>query len=300
MKKIYMAGAGGMLGLAFYKEFKNNYEVLATDKDLNEDWLKHLDFRNYDSYFKQVSDFSPDWLFHIGAYTDLEFCEINSEDTYITNTESVKNATKISNQLGIPLLYVSTAGIFDGKKATYDETDQPVPLGHYGNSKYLGEVYVQENCQNFIICRAGWMMGGGEAKDKKFVQKLISQIKEGKQTLHIVDDKDGTPTYTHDFAKNSRALIESNHRGLFNMVCGGLTSRYEVATELLSILNLNQKIAIEKVSSDFFKEEYFAERPACERLVNKRLNDIGLNLMRDWKIALKDCIKEYYEDETFL
>tara|TARA_B100000965_G_C19516664_1_gene724530 strand:- start:860 stop:1288 length:429 start_codon:yes stop_codon:yes gene_type:complete len=142
-------------------------------------------------------------------------------------------------------------------------------------------------------------MGGGEKKDKKFIQKLISQIKNGKTTLQIVDDKDGTPTYTHDFAKNSKALIESKHRGLFNMVCGGLTSRYEVATELLSILNLDQKIKIEKVSSDFFSQEYFAERPACERLVNKRLNDINLNLMRDWRIALKDCILEYYKNETF-
>ena len=296
MKKIYMSGAGGMLGLAFYEEFKNQYELRASDIDLNEDWLHGLDFRDYESYSKEVTDFSPDWLFHLGAYTDLEYCELNSEDTYLTNTESVKHATKISNDIGIPLLYVSTAGIFDGKKDTYDENDQPVPLGHYGNSKYLGEVHVQENCKDFIICRAGWMMGGGERKDKKFIQKLIKQISEGQKELFIVDDKDGTPTYTHDFANNSKALIESSHRGLFNMVCGGLTSRYEVAKELLNLLGLDNSIKINKVTSDYFKEEYFAERPACERLINKRLDDLEMNTMRDWKIALKECIETYYPD----
>jgi dTDP-4-dehydrorhamnose reductase len=139
-------------------------------------------------------------------------------------------------------------------------------------------------------------MGGGERKDKKFIQKLIKQISEGKKELFIVDDKDGTPTYTHDFANNSKALIESDHRGLFNMVCGGLTSRYEVATELLSLLGLDESIKITKVTSDYFKEEYFAERPACERLINKRLDELEMNTMRDWKIALKDCLEKYYPD----
>ncbi len=294
MKKIYMAGSGGMLGLAFYQEFKNFYNLKCSDRDVNEGWLSHLDFRNYNDYLQQVDSFEPDWLFHLGAHTDLEFCEMNKEDAYETNTKAVEHAVSISNELGIPLLYISTAGIFGGEKDFYDESDQPKPLGHYGNSKYLGEVYVQDNSNDFIICRAGWMMGGGERKDKKFIQKLIKQIKEGKKLLHIVDDKDGTPTYTHDFANNCKALIESDHRGLFNMVCGGLTSRYEVAKELLNILNLDNDISLEKVSSEYFKEEYFAKRPDCERLINKRLDDLSINLMRDWRIALKDCIEEYY------
>lgn len=296
MKKIYMAGSGGMLGLAFYKEFRDQYDLRATDLNVNEDWLSQLDFRNYDAYLDDVSKFQPDWLFHIGAYTDLEYCELNEKDTYQTNTKSVEHAVKISNDLAIPLLYISTAGIFDGGKDVYDETDEPKPLGHYGNSKYLGEVYVQKNSKDFIICRAGWMMGGGRKKDKKFIQKLIRQIEDGNKLLHIVDDKDGTPTYTHDFANNAKALIESNHRGLFNMVCGGMTSRYEVAKELLEILNLADRVKIKKVSSEFFKEEYFAERPACERLLNKRLNDLNINLMRDWRVSLRDCIKEYYKE----
>ena len=291
-----MAGAGGMLGLAFYKEFKSEYELKCSDIDLNEDWLNFVDFRDFDDYENDVKCFSPDILFHLGAHTNLEFCENYPEDAYITNTESVKHAVRISNNLQIPILYISTAGIFDGLKDSYDESDVPNPLGHYAKSKYLGEIYVQEKSNEYIICRAGWMMGGGEKKDKKFIQKLISQIESGKTKLEIVNDKDGTPTYTHDFAKNCKALIESEHRGLFNMVCNGFTSRIKVAMELLEILGLENKISLDSVSSDFFISEYFADRPACERLINKRLNDLKLNLMNDWRTALSTCIKEYYPE----
>ena len=294
MKKIYMAGVGGMLGEAFYKQFSNNYLLKCSDIDVNEKWLSYLDFREEDNYREDVLGFNPDYLFHIGAYTDLEYCELNEKDTYLTNTKSVEYAVNIANELKIPLLYTSTAGIFDGKQEVYDENDKPNPLGHYGTSKYLGEIYVQENSKDFIICRAGWMMGAGADKDKKFIQKLINQINEGKSILHVVNDKLGTPTYTHDFAKNVKLLIEKGERGLFNMVCKGLTGRLEVANELVALMGLQESVSVMEVDSKYFAEEYFAERPECERLVNKRLDDLGLNIMRDWRIALKEYLEDYY------
>lgn len=294
MKKIYIAGSGGMLGEAFYSQFKNDYTLKCSDKDVNEEWLSFLDFRNLDAYMKDVEAFKPDYLFHLGAYTDLEYCEKNEEDTYLTNTISVENAVYIANALDIPLLYISTAGIFDGNKDLYDDWDQPNPLGVYARSKYMGERYVVENAKRFLVCRAGWMMGAGPKKDKKFIQKLMKQIKEGNKELYIVDDKDGTPTFTHDFAKNVKALIEKEYWGLYNMVCGGQTSRLEVAHELLSLLGLSNEIKINVVKSDYFKEIYFAERPPCERLDNKKLKLRNINLMQDWKLALKEYIDLYY------
>ena len=294
MKKIYIAGSGGMLGEAFYSQFKNDYTLKCTDKDVNEEWLSFLDFRDLEAYKKDVEAFMPDYLFHLGAYTDLEYCEKNVEDTYLTNTISVENAVYIANALDIPLLYISTAGIFDGNKDLYDDWDQPNPLGVYARSKFMGERYVVENAKRFLVCRAGWMMGAGPKKDKKFIQKLMKQIKEGKKELFIVDDKDGTPTFTHDFAKNVKALIEKEYWGLYNMVCGGQTSRLEVAHELLSLLGLSNEIKINVVNSDYFKEIYFAERPPCERLDNRKLKLRNINLMQDWKVALKEYIDLYY------
>jgi len=295
MKKIFIAGSGGMLGEAFYKVFKEDYVLKLTDKDVNEKWLSFLDFRDLAEYRKQVIEFNPDYLFHLGAYTDLEYCEKNIEDSYDTNSISVENAVYISNELNIPLLYISTAGIFDGKKELYDDWDIPNPLGVYARSKYIGERFVIENSHKYLICRAGWMMGGGPAKDKKFIQKIINQIKSGKKELFIVDDKDGTPTYTHDFAANVKALIESQLWGLYNMVCEGETSRLEVAKEILSILKLKNQIKLTAVSSDYFKDVYFAERPPSERLINRKLNLRKINLMRNWKDALKEYLDNYYK-----
>lgn len=290
-----MAGAGGMLGEAFYHQFKDEFDIKCTDKDLNEPWLSFLDFRDLAAYKIEINNFKPDYLFHLGAYTNLEFCEENAEDTYATNTLAVENAVYIANELDIPLLYISTAGIFDGAKDLYDDWDLPNPLGVYARSKYMGERFVVENAKRFLVCRAGWMMGSGPKKDKKFIQKLMKQLKEGKKELFIVDDKDGTPTYTQDFAKNVKALIEKEYWGLYNMVCGGQTSRLEVAGELLKLVGLESKIKITSVNSDYFKETYFAERPPCERLQNRKLDLRNLNLMQDWRIALKQYIDNYYQ-----
>ena len=295
MKKIYIAGCGGMLGEAFYKQFKDDYELMCADIDVNESWLIYGDFRDFENYRKQVIDFNPDYLFHLGAYTDLEYCELHSDDTYITNTTSVENAVYIAKELDIPLLYISTAGIFDGTKDVFDDWDQPNPMGAYGRSKCCGEMFVEKNMDKYFICRAGWMMGAGPSKDKKFIQKIMKQLKDGNKVLNIVDDKDGTPTYTHDFANNVKELIKTPYYGLYNVVCGGLTSRLEVAQELIKLLKLENEITINVVNSDFFKDEYFAVRPPCERLINKKLNLRGINIMRDWRVCLAEYLQDYYQ-----
>ena len=296
MKKIYMAGCGGMLGEAFYKVFNREYEIKCSDIDVNEEWLTYLDFRDLESYISDVEAYNPDFLFHIGAFTDLEFCEKNVEETYLTNTLSVENATLISNKLGIPLLYISTAGIFDGSKEVFDDWDLPSPMCHYARSKYAGELYVEKNSNKYLICRAGWMMGGGPKKDKKFVYKILKQLKEGKQELFVVNDKLGTPTYTLDFAENVKLILESRLWGLYNMVCEGMTGRLEVTQELLKILELDKKIKLTSVDSSFFEKEYFVTRPDSERLINRKLNLRKMNIMRDWKICLKEYLEDYYQD----
>jgi dTDP-4-dehydrorhamnose reductase len=295
-KKIYIAGCGGMLGEAFYTQFKNDFEIKCTDKDVNSDWLTFLDFRDFAAYQMDVEKFNPDYLFHLGAYTDLEWCELNPDETYLTNTLCVENAVYIANKLDIPLLYISTAGIFDGKKEFYDDWDLPNPLGVYARSKYMGERFVVENARRFLVCRAGWMMGSGPNKDKKFIQKLMKQLKDGKKELYVVNDKDGTPTYTHDFAKTVKNLIQKEYWGLYNCVCGGQTSRLEVAEELLKLLGLDTKVKIKTVSSEYFANEYFAERPASERLLTKKLELRGVSAMGDWRISLKNYINQHYND----
>lgn len=295
-KKIFMAGVGGMLGEAFQHVFKDSYDIRCTDKDLNADWLTFLDFRDRDEYARQVEEFKPDYLFHIGAYTSLEYCEENIDDAYATNTLAVENAVWIANRHDIPLLYISTAGIFDGEQETYDDWDQPNPLGHYARSKYMGERFVIENAARYLVCRAGWMMGGGPEKDKKFIQKLMAQLKAGAKELKVVDDKLGTPTYTRDFAAQVKVLVEHELWGLYNMVCQGVTSRLEVAQYLVQSLGKANEIAVNPVSSDYFAQEYFAPRPPSERLLTAKLDLRGVNVMRDWRICLDEYLADKYAD----
>ena len=107
---------------------------------------------------------------------------------------------------------------------------------------------------------------------------------------------EGLPTYTQDFAKNVKLLIEKEQTGLFNMVCSGYTSRLEVCKELVRLMGLEHKIEIKQVPSDYFSKEYFVKRPDCERLINKHLDDLGLNIMREWRITLKEYLNDYYEE----
>lgn len=298
IKKIYVAGAGGMLGEAIFNVFNNDYDLMCSDiKNIsNDDWISFLDFRDLQKYEEDVSNFKANYLFHIGAYTDLEYCETNVEDTYRTNTLSVENAVYISNKLNIPIIYISTAGIFDGNKNIYDDWDTPNPIGTYARSKYIGENIVELMANKYIIVRAGWMMGGGPNKDKKFIQKIMHQLKNKKNELYIVNDKLGTPTYTNDFANNLKLILQKELWGKYNLVCEGLTSRLEVANEIIKLLNLENKIKIVEVDSNYWKEKYFAPRPYCERLVNTKLNLRNINIMRNWRICLKEYLDISYKN----
>ena len=296
MKKILMTGCGGMLGEAFYHQFKEKFNIYCTDIDLNEEWLNFLDIRDYEKYAQVVRSFNPDYIFHLGAHTDLEYCEKNPDDTYLTNYFSVENATIIANKSDIPLLFISTAGIFDGKKDVYDDWDIPNPLGNYARSKFLSEIYIQQNSKKYLILRAGWMMGGGQKKDKKFVNKIIQQIIEGKKELYVVNDKFGTPTYTKDFAKNVDILLNSEFWGLYNLVCEGESGRLEVAYEIVKLLNYQDTVKIIEVDSSYFSKDYFAKRPKSEKLINKKLNLRKLNFMRSWKVCLNEYIKNNFSE----
>ena len=287
MNRIYISGCGGMLGEAFYSILKDSYNLKCTDIDLNDSWLSFCDVRDFGAYRKSVLGFSPDVLIHLAALTDLEYCEENQLEAYNTNTRAVENAVHIANELGIPLVYISTAGIFSGEKYSYDDWDTPEPINIYGRSKYMGERFVVENSHAYLVCRAGWMMGGGR-KDKKFVSKILRQLHNDE--ILAVNDKDGTPTYTYDFVQNVMFLLHSEKWGVYNMVCEGEASRYDVAAEIISLTE--SKASLTAVNSYHFREEYFAPRSASERLVCTKLRLRGLYFMRDWKICLSEYINQ--------
>lgn len=287
--KIYLAGCGGMLGEAVYKRFASIAKVKATDIDVNEAWLSYADVRDYEMISKSIRDFNPNLVINLAALTDMEYCEREPQQAWLTNALGAENVGLIAASLGATYVYISTAGIFDGKQDYYSDFDQPNPLSTYAKSKYYGERFAVEHVPKHYVIRAGWMMGGGPAKDKKFINKIYKQIVSGMTDLYVVNDKAGTPTYTIDFAAGIQKLVESDLYGVYNQVCRGSATRLDVALEFVRLLGLEHEIRVNEVSSDFFKKEYFAPRPASEMLVNEKLTARRLNIMRDWR----ECLKEY-------
>jgi len=293
-KKILITGCGGMLGKAVYEEFSSKFsKILATDIDLNENWLSYMDVRDIQECENVFAEFNPDIVLHLAALTDLEYCETNKKNSWLTNALGTENIAVLSNKYNAELVYISTAGIFGGEQEYFNDFDKPEPLSIYAKSKYHGEVFVQQTVKYHYIFRAGWMMGGGFKKDKKFINKIFKQILNGNKELFVVDDKLGTPTYTVNFAQGIFNTIQTGYYGLYNQVCQGSCSRLDVAKLFIEYLGIKNQIKITKVSSDFFAKEYFAPRPFSEKLINLKLDSRKINYMKDWKECLKEYTKEY-------
>ena len=288
--KVFIAGGDGMLGSYVKKAFEGS-EILLTDITGN---VPYCDVSRYGLVDAVLTPFRPDIIINLAAMTDLEECEKEYNRCIDSNYIGCVNLYKQATKFEIPYVFISTAGVFGGEKDFYIDDDKPDPLGVYAKSKVLSEEYLQNTgFNNTWVFRAGWMMGGGIKKDKKFVNKFMKQVLGGKKQIHVVDDKLGTPTYCKDFANSiKRHLDEDLPFGLYNMVSKGDASRYDAAIKIKELLNLD--VDIVKVDSDFFKEEYFATRPLSERLINKKLDDMGRNYMRNWDEALTDYLMNDY------
>jgi dTDP-4-dehydrorhamnose reductase len=291
-KKIFIAGANGMLGTTL-QGLTDTSEYLLTDKD-TEGEVKYCDIRDLKHTTQVINEYKPDIILNFAALVDLEYCEQEKDDCYLTNTIAAIHLFNLAKDLNIPYVFISTAGIFGNDKEFYTEEDTPYPLSAYGKSKYYTEQLLQnQSYEKYWIFRAGWMMGGGPDKDKKFVNKIMKQIKAGVKELNVVDDKLGVPTYTKDFAYSILRHLEENlPYGLYNMVSSGEASRYQTAVEMNEFLNLG--VVVNKVDSDFFAEEYSAPRPYSEKLINKALNDLQRNYMRNWKVCLHEYLNQYF------
>ncbi len=288
--RVFITGSGGMLGSATYPAFiRAGHEVASTDlmpRPAPGLPMGCLDVRDYAVVQKTIRDFCPDLILHLAAETDLERCETDRDHAYGTNALGTKNVALVAADLGKPLVYISTAGVFDGTKldGPYTELDPPNPISVYGASKHEGELIVQQTVANHYIVRAGWMIGGQE-RDHKFVAKILNQVRGGAKVIHAVTDKLGSPTYVEDFAANLLALVETPFYGTYHMTNGGTASRLDVARAIVGHYGRTD-IEVVPVGSDFFANEYYAPRPTSEVMRNHFLALRGLNMMRPWQEAL--------------
>lgn len=293
---VLVTGAAGMVGSTMCPILeKEGHKVYVTDIDTSDRKVKLLDVRDINQVKNQVQKIQPDLVIHLAAETDLEKCELEPEQAYLTNTIGTQNVALVCQSKSIPVAYVSTAGVFDGgKKGFYDEFDTPNPINVYGKSKLEGEKIVERLLSRYYIVRAGWMFGGGR-KDKKFVAKIIKQIDDGAKKIYAVTDKLGTPTYTVDFSRCISKLILTGYYGLYHMVCSSEGTRHDVAKKILVILGRSD-IQLMSVTSEVFSKTYPVQRPKSEMMRNLMLELRGMNTMRSWEEALYEYMDINFKD----
>lgn len=297
-QRVLITGCGGMLGNAIYPYFRERCShVLASDIQIEDDehgWLSYLDARDATAMDAAFTDFRPDLVLHLAALVDVEECELRPEDARVSNCETARIAAELSAKHNATLVYISTGGVFDGAKGDYyTEDDTPNPIMIYGATKLDGEHEVAKVGGKAFTLRAGWMVGGGPRNDHKFVSFICKQLLDGAKTIYGVTDKVGTPTYTHDFAMNLFALLDSKAYGTYHMVCKGSGTRFEVAKEIVRICGYSD-VEVKGVDSSHFEKQFWVPRPDCEMLLNQGLERLGINLMRDWRVAIEEYIRRDY------
>lgn len=278
--RILLTGGRGMLGSAIVEVFKEHELILTGSIE--------LDVRN----IKQVLRFKnkkPELIIHTAAETDHVAAEFEPMGCYMINHTGTQNMVELAKSLDIPIIYISTCGIFDGTKESYTEEDNPSPLNHYARSKYYGECAVKNYRKHYIL-RCGWGIGGGPGVDKKFINKIYQVIQSGVNVFPSISDVYGSPTYHPDLARTIKNLIEAKVKyGIYN--CGSSkASRYEIAKAFVEYLGISDKVKVYPLIFDEFHAIYPYEviYTKCEVLDITKLDKTGLSAMRDWKIALKE------------
>ena len=268
--------------------------MLATDIAPEEDKIGYLDVRSHRQIEEIIEKTQPQMVMHLAAETDVDRCEIEPDHAFLTNTVGTQNVALVCQRKNIELVYISTIGVFYGDKfEPYTEFDNPNPINIYGQSKLEGEKIVQRLLQKYYIVRAGWMVGGGPRKDKKFIGKIIRQTKDAK-VLKAVSDKIGSPTYTYDFSKSLGDLIETGFYGLYHCTNKGYASRYTVAKKIVELIG-RPDITVEPVSSAYFPLP--AARARSEMSRNYKLELLGMSPVRNWEKALEEYIELYWGQE---
>lgn len=283
MRRMLVTGAGGMVG-SYVRQVFGDWELSFTDIV---EGFTSLNVREPLAIRQAISETRPDVVLHLAAATDVDGCEQFPDEAYHTNAIGTQNVALACRSNDVTLVYVSTAGVFDGEKPeAYIEFDPPNPVNVYGRSKLAGEQIVVSTLNRYYIVRAGWMIGGGQ-RDKKFVGKIARLIHEGRKELSVVHDKVGSPTYAKDLLGGIRSLIGTGYYGLYHMVNGGVGSRYEVALFLREVLR-RPEVKILPVSSAHFPLP--APRARSEAMRNLKIELLGLHKMRPWEEALKEYV----------
>lgn len=289
--KIFVTGGSGLLGSKIAKYAKEKFEVISTflDHPVDEQGFKaeRLDIRDPRPTAELIEKHRPDVVVHSAALTNVDYCEKNREEARLTNVKGTENVANACKKIGCKMVYISTAGIFDGKYVPYSETARPNPLNYYAKTKLQGE-YLTLALKDYIIARTTVPYGWHPWK-LNFVTWIIDSLNK-KTPIKIVTDQRNTPTYADDFANALLRLVELDKRGVFNVVGSTSIGRFDFAMKVAKIFDLDKSL-IAPVTTEELAQ--VAPRPSDDSLkIDKILKleirmstlDAGLQKMKREKV----------------
>ena len=265
-----------MLGVDLTASLADSFSPLGLD-------LPELDITQKEDIFKTITAIRPDLLIHAAAYTDVDGCERWPEKALAVNTQGTANVAAACAKLKIPLMYISTDFVFDGKKRSpYSEYDPTNPIQVYGRSKLAGEFYVRHLSRKFFIVRTSWLFG---KHGRNFPKAILEQAVKGKE-LRVVNDQTGSPTLTNDLCRGIIKIIKDGGYGIYHAANRGKTSWFDFAAVILK--EAGKDNPVQPISSKELKRP--AQRPAYSVLKNSVLENFLNFRMPDWQDALKRYI----------
>lgn len=282
--KIVVAGANGLLGHEVVRVcISFGDEVIQTDVRGD---LHVLDITDLDAIQDFLQTEKPRWLINCAAYTDVDGCEDNELVAFNLNAKAPGYLAQACEHCGTRLLHISSDYVFDGEKpGPYTEEDTTRPLSVYGKSKIAGEEEIRKSMKNFIIVRPQWLFG---PHGKNFVSTILGIARE-RDSINVVNDQWGSPTYSKDLAKALRLLIECDARGIYHVCNRGRASWYDLAKKAVELMELSTRVV--PVSTEEFPRP--AKRPKNSILSTRKFTEATGKLMPIWQISLQNYIKEH-------
>ena len=285
--RILVTGYTGQLGFDVVNELiRRGIEAKGVSS-------KELDITDKQAVFDMLTEYKPDAVIHCAAWTNVDGAEDadNKEKVYSINALGTRYIAEACRQIDCKMLYISTDYVFNGNGAEPWKPDckEYAPLNYYGETKLQGELAVFETLTKFFIVRIAWVFG---INGKNFVKTMLN-VGKTHDTVRVVNDQIGTPTYTFDLAKLLCDIIFTEKYGYYHATNeGGYISWYDFCKEIYRQAGINAKLV--SVST----EEYGvskAKRPHNSRLDKSKLAENGFNPLPDWKDALNRYLIEIGE-----
>lgn len=271
--KIIVTGSNGQLGTDVAAELRTHgHEVIGAD-------LPETDITDKSQIEKLIAGSNADAVIHCAAFTNVDLAETEKEICERINVDGTSNIAEACKNHGTKLLYISTDYVFSGEGEEPFETDAPKsPCNIYGKSKLDGENAVIRNCDKYFIVRISWVFG---ENGKNFVKTMLRLAKE-KDSLTVVCDQVGSPTYTKDLSKLLCDMVETERYGIYHATNEGFCSWAEFASRIMELSGAETKII--PIPSSEYKTA--ATRPANSRLSKKSLDENGFERLPHWEDAL--------------